>query len=468
MIHLSAAQQAAVEQMCAGQLTEAQARALYSQGPEAVTFALLKLSAAVRAAQTPGPSTPSGMVPAYLKPKTSRRAKPPGQKNGHPGTRRGRPEVIHQRQQHRLAACPDCGTPLGPPSEFRTRITEDIPEAIQPVVTEHTIGRTWCPTCAKLVEAPVDAALPQATIGNHLLALTAWLHYGLGNTIAQIIAVLSCHLHFQLTPGGLVGMWHRLAELLAGWYEAIAEEARASAVLHGDETGWRVCGQTNWLWCFTNSRLTLYLIDACRGSPVLLRFFAEEFGGTLITDFWGAYNRLVVAARQVCLVHLFRDMETVEQRHDTSADWPAFRKLLRRLLRDALRLKRREELGSAHFVALKERLARRLDDILATVWLNGNARRLCKRLRRHRGEVFTFLEQSEVSADNNHAEREIRPAVIMRKNILGNRSRNGARTQAILMSVYRTLKLRGHDPIRAIAAAIGAYLRTGTRPPLTE
>jgi len=43
---------------------------------------------------------------------------------------------------------------------------------------------------------------------------------------------------------------------------------------------------------------------------------------------------------------------------------------------------------------------------------------------------------------NNLAERQIRPAVILRKNSQSNRSEQGAVTQAVLMSVYRTLKLR--------------------------
>ena len=68
--------------------------------------------------------------------------------------------------------------------------------------------------------------------------------------------------------------------------------------------------------------------------------------------------------------------------------------------------------------------------------------RLLKRLRRHQDFVFAFLDYDYVPADNNHAEREIRPAVIMRKTCLCNRSVAGAVTQAILMSIYRTLKRR--------------------------
>ncbi len=68
--------------------------------------------------------------------------------------------------------------------------------------------------------------------------------------------------------------------------------------------------------------------------------------------------------------------------------------------------------------------------------------------------------------DNNLAERAIRPAVILRKNSPSNHSEQGAATQAILMSIYRTLRLRGHDPTPTITAALRTYLPTGELPPL--
>lgn len=210
--------------LAAGPLTEEQAEAIYQQGHEAIVFALLTLSARLVAEnrlRQPPPSTPSGMVPPHLKSSRSSRKKPPGRRPGHPGSRRSPPPTIHRRIEHTLKHCPHCQTPLDAPCETRTRITEDIPVDIQPVVTEHTIHRAYCPNCKKIVEPPVPDALPGATIGNHLLALTAWLHYGLGNTLSQIISVLSHHLHFELTPGGLVSMWHRLAEILDAWYEEI-------------------------------------------------------------------------------------------------------------------------------------------------------------------------------------------------------------------------------------------------------
>jgi len=42
----------------------------------------------------------------------------------------------------------------------------------------------------------------------------------------------------------------------------------------------------------------------------------------------------------------------------------------------------------------------------------------------------------------------------------------GAVTQALLMSVYRTLKLRSQDPVQTVAAALRTYTATGHLPPL--
>ena len=129
------------------------------------------------------------------------------------------------------------------------------------MVTEHTIHRYWCPGCRTTVEPAVPDALPGSTIGLRVVVLSAWLHYLLGTTLAQIIDVFNFHLQFKLSAGGLVPMWHRLREILLAWYLEIQTQALDSAVLHADETGWRVNGTTHWLWCFTTTDLTYYMID---------------------------------------------------------------------------------------------------------------------------------------------------------------------------------------------------------------
>ena len=95
-------------------------------------------------------------------------------------------------------------------------------------------------------------------------------------------------------------------------------------------------------------------------------------------------------------------------------------------------------------------------------------KRLVKRLRRHREELFVFLYHEGVPFDNNHAERTIRGAVVMRKNSYCNRSADGAETQAILMSVFQTLKQRNANVTKTIVNALHQYLKTKKLPTLKQ
>ena len=160
-------------------------------------------------------------------------------------------------------------------------------------------------------------------------------------------------------------------------------------------------------------------------------------------------------------------MKRTQHYHKPGGDWPAFSKQLKRLIRDSIRLrKRRGELSGERFASRRQRLQQRLHELLAQEWKERHSRRLVKRLKRHQAELFTFLDHPDVPSDNNHAERQIRPAVIVRKNSYANGSEEGAETQAILMSVFRTLKQRGHNPVSAVLDAVRIYLKTGQLPPL--
>ena len=459
-----------IDAALSGRLDETLASELHGLGPEAVKLAML--AAAMHIAELKGtsvsPSTPSGMQPVYTKPNKSKgRRKSPGAVPGHPGARRVKPVKIDERKTHRLACCPHCQGELQRCQRSRTRIIEDIPKVIEPVVTEHTIYRDYCPHCKKHVEPVVPDAMPKADLGHSVVALTSWFHYGLGLTLDQVVDILNYQMQTKLTPGGLIDAWHRLAIVLLAWYAQIGEQARASSHLHADETGWRVDGRTCWLWCFANDRNCYYMIDRSRGSPALQKFFTDEFEGVLITDFWSAYGSVSADDRQYCLVHLLRELEAVDERND-GTEWRAFAKKLRRLLRDGIRLRRRHDYAPGRYASRVKLLDRRLTALAMEEPEDGDTRRLTRRLYKHLDHIFTFLDYDDVPFENNFAERQIRPAVILRKNSQSNRSDRGAATQAVLMSVYRTLRLRGLNPQETITEALKTYLETGSLPRLPE
>jgi len=94
-------------------------------------------------------------------------------------------------------------------------------------------------------------------------------------------------------------------------------------------------------------------------------------------------------------------------KHNPSAAWKAFRKQLSRLLKDALRLsKMRSHMDVQRYDVRRTRLSDRLEQLLSITPKDRDVLRLIKRLRRHKQELFTFLDYPDVSPYNNHAEQQ--------------------------------------------------------------
>ena len=317
-------------------------------------------------------------------------------------------------------------------------------------MTEHTIHRYWCLQCKKIVSSTVTDALPNAMIGLRLVVLTAWLHYLVGISVNNLVKTVSVFSSLKIKAGGLTQAWKKLAFVLEPLYEEIGRKVSQSAVLSADETGWRLNGVTHWLWGFATSTFCYYRITKSRASPVVREVLGRFFQGILICDFWGAYNKIDALAKQRCFYHLFTELVKVDQ-HNPSLGWKAFRKKLSRLLKDAVRLsEKRNQLCPEVYHHLKQRLNRRLDQFLAYSYQDRDAKRLLKRLKRHCNELFTFLEYEGVSPYNNHAEQQMRPPVLARKVSQQNRSDEGAQTQSILMTLFRSAHLQGHNPVEII------------------
>jgi hypothetical protein len=396
------------------------------------------------------PTIPSGMTPTYLKPAKGKRKKVPGRKKGHEGISRMRPQVIDHFKEHTLRRCPDCQRSLKEPLKAYKRYTEDLPPIDSPHVTEHTVFGYWCYRCKKIVYPTVTDALPHAMIGLRLVVFTAWLHYLVGVSVNNLVKILWVFCRFEVSAGGLTQAWKSLAIHLEPVYTNIGQNISRSAVLNADETGWRLNGITHWLWCFTTKELCYYLITKSRGSPVVKEILGTLFKGILICDFWGAYNKISALAKQRCFYHLFTELAKVDKANHCPS-WKAFRKKLARLLKDAIRLSEKKQQSEPEvFHRRKKRLYGRLEQFLNEQYNDNDAKRLVKRLKRHKNELFTFLDYHDVSPYNNHAEQQIRKPVLTRKVSQQNRSDTGAKTQAILMTLFRSAELQGKNAVESI------------------
>ena len=189
------------------------------------------------------------------------------------------------------------------------------------------------------------------------------------------------------------------------------------------------------------------MIVKTRNSKVVLKFLGETFKGVLICDFLKVYNLVNALAKQRCFFHLYSELLKVEAKN-YSQEWKRFQKTLTRLLKDSVRLwEKKGELPPEQFERRKKLLYARLDRIRLQSYADKDCIRLCKRLKTHRNELFTFLDYEGVSPYNNHAEQQMRKPVLWRRRCQQNRSDNGVAAQAVLMTIFRTAELQGLNPV---------------------
>lgn len=345
-----------------------------------------------------------------------------------------------------LDICPTCGDDLLPSTINRTRITVDIKLPEEAETTKHIIYQYWCATCGEMKEKAVVNALPGFTIGLKTILYGAYHHYHLGMSISKVIETISLH-GMPMTSGALVGAWHALAKTLKPMYDTIHMTIKNSTeAVYADETGARQKGKKFWLWSFSTKNEAFFTIRKSRGGDVVLDVLGSVFAGILVTDFWKPYLAVKALWRQWCIAHFLREFKKIEYARGALPDeyW-RFKKKVKRLFRDAIRKSEKKKYASTLNRQLAyDRFLKRLDEIVSWSYKDHDVLRLVKRLEKYRDGFFTFVVK-DVDSTNNHAERIIRYAVIMRKISFHTMSDKGSETMSILMSVFKTLELRGVD-----------------------
>jgi transposase len=158
--------------------------------------------------------------------------------------------------------------------------------------------------------------------------------------------------------------------------------------------------------------------------------------------------------QQTCLAHLARD---VAYAVEAGNDPVAFR--LKLWLGSAFALADGvASLAAATVAAKRRKLEKALDDILAAPATCDLARDIQNRMRRARDQLLTFASfPGRVAATNNACERDLRPAVIQRKNPNGYRAMWSAKGEAAVRTVVATARLTaGASPFGTVLSTIRA------------
>jgi len=292
-------------------------------------------------------------------------------------------------------------------------------------------------------------------VGPEALSLAAILNKELGIPLGKTTTVLDKAFGLTLTPGGLSQALARMGAKCEPTYDDLVRQVRASISVTMDETGWRVGGNRWWLWVAVTEDTTVYGIMPGRGYEDAVRLIGAEFDGFLIHDGWGVYYRFERAFHQSCNGHLIaRCSEMMKTATNRVAVFP---RNVKAILLKGLDLRDRWAEGkiSDHGLASATgRLEAELDRLLDVRYGSPENQRLANHLDHEFDHLFTYLRCPGLEATNWRGEQAIRPAVVTRKVWGGNRTENGARTQGILTSVFRTGKQRGTDMLTALAGIL--------------
>lgn len=393
-------------------------------------------------------------APSWVKANRPARPGKERKKRAH-GFARRREEPTH-RTEHALAHCPQCQVPLVGGRVYGGRQVITLPR-VRARVTEHLVLERTCPQCQqRWAPKPDWGAL---TVGRQRM----------GVSVQSEVSVLreECRLPFgviqrnlkgryglHLSVGELVALVRGVAVRGQGEYRQLQQEIRASPVVHGDETGWRENGRNGYLWSFSTPRVRYLLYRPSRAGAVE-EVLGEEFDGVLVSDFDGAYN-MYQGPQQRCWVHLLRAIHQLKERdpqdlalaqwaqgvrevYDRAQAYPGPDPGLPRVVQRAQRERQQRQYQQERWSICQPHI--RTAALMSV---------LCQRVERFLPELFTFVADPRVAADNNAAERSLRPPVVSRKISGGTRSPQGSETKGVLASLFGTWRLQGLDPYQAV------------------
>jgi transposase len=379
---------------------------------------------------------------------------PPNTPTEEPKARKVRaPEHNHGRQRatatrtvaHEPQGCGTCGGRLGKLCAYRTREVIDLPPPVRVEAVKHEYFKGYCGACHRWTRAQPDlgdTVLGQARFGLRLTTEVAYLRTVLRMPLGLIQTYLEAHYEVRVSEGGLVGLLHQVSRRLVGLMETLHEEARASPVRHMDETFWRENGQNGYVWTLaTETGVRLFTFARSRAAAIANAMLGPRPHGTLVTDFYSAYNDDTYA-HQRCWSHMKTASDDLKRAHQQDASVTAWLDDLWALYDKAIEHTGAGQAAYDAIVAESNALAARY----ATA-ADHPCRTLANRLLRFQDQLYRFVLDASIPATNNLAERAIRPVTVLRKISGGTRSPEGTTTRMRLASAFSTWLARQLDPL---------------------
>ena len=406
-----------------------------------------------------GSSTPSSKVPVKANSLAERQARRGGAQRGHKGYGR---RAFSESEADRVQTvslpqrCPSCGTALEDQDTDSRTVLDAEPVKVQKIV--YRLERKRCPRCQRFLRARAPGVLPKSLLGNGLLTHVVVQHYHRG------VALGSLAQQTGMAKGTLVAALHRLARYFKDVPPRLAPVYRQAPVKHADETGWRTDGQNGYAWEFCTPQVTVMCLRNTRAASVAKEVLGDQpLPGLLVADRYNAYNK-APCSLQYCYAHLLRDVQDLQKKFPDAPEVHRYVASLAPLLSQAMRL-RSLPLTHRQFKRRARRLKQKIIHINDQPARHPGVQSVQDIFRQNAHRLYHWTKNRNIPADNNFAERELRPLVIARKISFGSQSQAGAKTREILMSVLRTLHKTTPDLNAAFKSILDHLAQNPARDP---
>jgi transposase len=402
-------------------------------------------------------STPSSKLPVKASTEALQTTKRGGAQRGHLG--HGRKSVAAVEAARVVAVpvsdvCQQCGAVLRDKGWRERTVLECQPLIIEPIL--YRLQKKYCPQCQRSVEATAPAVLPRCSFGNQLTAHILTSHYVQGEPLGRVAERLG------LQVGSLLEMAHRVAHLFRGVISHLSREYRHAAVRHADETTWRTDGQSGYAWLFATERLSIFLFRQTRSAAVAKEVLGTEaLSGVLVVDRYHGYNR-APCKLQYCYAHLLRDVEDLGREFSTDSEVQAFTASLAPLLAQAMHLRAAPITDEDYYRKARE-IKEEIEVVVEAEARHAGVRKIQDLFHDKAERLYHWVEDRAVPAENNRAERELRPTVIARKVSFGSQSEAGAKTREILMTLLCTLRKQVERPQQKFKEVLDELARDPTQ-----
>lgn len=406
-----------------------------------------------------GSSTSSSKRP--VKPNVDKKEKKPrGARAGHDGFGRKshEPEFSDRivEVEPGSECCPECGLPLEKKG-WEERSVVDTPSQ-RPEKITFRLPKRYCPHCRKNFTPQPPGVLPKSLYGNQLIANAVEMYYLHGLPMGRISE------YTGVGAGSLMELFRRCARLFEGVPPKLIEEYRQAPVKHADETGWRTDGKNGYVWLFATPKLSIFQFGKSRSSKIPQAVFGKgPLPGALVVDRYAGYNK-APCQMQYCYAHLLREVQDLEKEFVGETEVASFVAVVAPQLSLAMGL-RRQPISDEEFYRRAASLRGEIKAAMAQPAQHLGIRRIQDIFRANEARLFHWADSREIPADNNLAERDLRPSVIARKISFGSVTDAGAQVRSTLTTVVTTLKKQGREVAGKIKRALDLLARNSGADP---